>query len=186
MILVAKVIHPTFEFLVPNISRIADEASDIDDGAQGRSDARLEDKKIFGLARSSSFRHIMVDAAPLFWIGIYSIWDEVTKRSLSSIQSVQLYFPEAIGSSDLFRQELRWVLDTRMSVFEGDHYWVGRVGAMGVLVWSFGFVLLIGAAILKYSNKLQEFSMLRGFGFFYNGFERKCWWWELIVKRMDA
>ena len=63
---------------------------------------------------------------------------------------------------------------------------VSVIGVTTVLVWSIGFVVLIYMAIRRKSKQLRNFTTLRAFGYFYNGFELQYFWWELLVKRMDV
>eukprot|EP00747_Dinoflagellata_sp_TGD_P001715 gnl/TRDRNA2_/TRDRNA2_102364_c0_seq1.p1 gnl/TRDRNA2_/TRDRNA2_102364_c0~~gnl/TRDRNA2_/TRDRNA2_102364_c0_seq1.p1 ORF type:complete len:116 (+),score=6.49 gnl/TRDRNA2_/TRDRNA2_102364_c0_seq1:166-513(+) len=57
---------------------------------------------------------------------------------------------------------------------------------IGLLVWSLGFVLTMYVIIQRHSNELRSPSMLRKFGYFYQGFEPNVWWWELLAKRFDT
>ena len=78
------------------------------------------------------------------------------------------------------------MVDMRVKLFGGDHRLVGVVGVVNILVWSIGFVALICVAIFRKSKHLRNFTTLRAFGYFYNGFELEYFWWELLVKRMDV
>merc|ERR1719468_527925 len=40
--------------------------------------------------------------------------------------------------------------------------------------------------IKRQSHQLYDRAMLRKYGYFHNGLERKYWWWELLVKRIDV
>ena len=194
MLLVTKVIYPVYRKIT------AADTNDADDGmltnidlertsTRSASPAHHEsptDYKIFGLARSSLFSHVKADTAPLLWIGIYTIWDEVTVRAFASIHSVTLPLATVDRTPDDSSNELRWMQDVRLKVFEGHHYWVGIVGVIGVIFWSAGFVAVVFVAILRNSKHLEDFQTLRRFGYFYNGFKPDYFWWELLVKRTDV
>ena len=55
-----------------------------------------------------------------------------------------------------------------------------------LVVWSFGFLCLLYGLIRRHKGQPQDFEVMVPFGFFYSDFVPSCWWWELLVMRMDA
>merc|ERR1712100_471972 len=97
-----------------------------------------------------------------------------------------LYLASVEGNPEILSEELRWMVDMRVTLFEGDHVLVGVIGAASISVWSIGFVVFIYVAIRRKSKHIRKFRTRRSLGYFYNGFEPQYFWWELFVKRVDV
>lgn len=139
---------------------------------------------VFGFFRSTSIKDVLKDSWPLCIVTWYSIWDVVTRQLLKLVMTKSILVSNEDGSAVSVQHQ--WLSDMRFEVFTGDHSYIGIIGIIGLTIWSVGG--LVGIFVKLYRNKfrLQEPSLLRQFAYFYNGYEPKVYWWEILVKKGDV
>lgn len=140
-----------------------------------------EDRVVFGLFRDSTCHIVFIDAYPLFLVTLYSIWDIETRRMLGLIQVKRILV--SVGDMDVL--QAHWYYDTRFQVLQGDHFWVGIIGIVGLCVWSIGFLVVLFWKIRKNKQHLQETEILIKYGYFYAGLDPKVYWWDVCAKKLD-
>lgn len=138
---------------------------------------------VFGLFVGSSFRHVCSGIVPVILITVYTNWDFITKRFLMALQSEAFMVQVEPYVTEI---QFRWTGDTRLIYTSGDHFTVAVVAACGLTLWSCGFLAFIAMIIKRNEKRLQEFKVLRKYGYFYNGLEKAYWWWDLLVKRIEV
>jgi hypothetical protein len=153
-----------------------------------RDDSFLENDRLFGLFRRreegqsicSAMYNNLEDCAPIWYVGIYSIWPMITERLLNILKCTS--FASEDGTVHPY-----WDFETNVMCYaEGAYWWPNFIGSLSYIVWSLGSIVFLVFKIKATGpeNRFNDVNM-RKFGYFYQGFEPKFWYWEIGWKRLD-
>lgn len=56
------------------------------------------------------------------------------------------------------------------------------LGLFGILLWALGIPLYSGFLLYKHKETLQEDATKERFGFLYNGYHRRSYYWEILIQ----
>lgn len=78
-----------------------------------------------------------------------------------------------------------WVEDTNMTCFKGHHIWISTVGLLGLLVYSFGFIVFI-FYILVFVGKVDNLQFRAKYGLLYEAYKPNAICWEIVILSRKA
>lgn len=139
---------------------------------------------IFRLFRRPSIGSVMKDCAPVVLITLSSIWMVVTYRFMAAIHTVRIQRCTDCDTG-ITEEVAVWAQDMRLDSFADDHFTVGILGCIGLIIWSLGVPLSIFLLCYIQRFKLHRFATRRMLGYFILGFQPSYFWWDLLVKRCD-
>lgn len=142
------------------------------------------DYPVFGFFRKSpSARQFFSDFRPLFWIALYSMWYETTKRLLLMLHCISNIEELEDGSKKI---KLRWAKQMNMVCYEGTHFTVAMIAIIGLCVWSAGLLLVLLFLIRRHKKDMQtDPQLMRRYSYFVSGYEKEWCSWDISVKKLD-
>lgn len=81
-----------------------------------------------------------------------------------------------------------WAEDTNLTCFQGQHIVTGVVGSLGLLFFSFGFIVFIAVLLWSNKHKVNDLQFLSRYGFLYRAYktDAETIYWEAVVTLRKA
>jgi hypothetical protein len=139
-----------------------------------------EERLVLGLFRkSSNFYHLIQDTEPILLVVLYTLWPEVTVRTLRIPSCIEM--PDVDGI-------WKWWLtsDPDMPCWESEHLGLVLIAGCGFAAWSMGPLLYICLRVWRCGMDKYTPNNLVSFGYFYTGLAPQTWWraepaWEIAM-----